>query len=77
VKPLDLTTGERVMSPRDAYLCESETLNAKDSVGRVCACPTVSCPPAIPIVISGERIKESHVALFESYGIEKVAVVKE
>ena len=68
--------GERQMSVREAMLADKETVSVKDSVGRICACPTVSCPPAIPIVISGEIITESAVKLFEQYGTQYIEVVK-
>ena len=29
---------------------------AAEAVGRICAAPAVSCPPAIPIVVSGETV---------------------
>jgi arginine/lysine/ornithine decarboxylase len=48
-----------------------------ECVGRVLAAATVGCPPAVPIVVSGERISESAVACFAYYGIETCAVVKE
>lgn len=51
-------------------------IDVKDSVGRVCASPTVSCPPAVPVAISGEIITENSVKICELYGIEKIAVVK-
>ena len=69
--------GERCMSIRRAMLARRETVSVADAVGRICATPTVSCPPAIPIVISGERIGACAVALFEAYGIERVDVVVE
>ena len=75
--PFDLTVGEKVTSVRTAYFGKNETVAVKDAVGRVCACPTVSCPPAIPIVVSGEIIKERHLELFENYGIQTVSVIKE
>ena len=46
------------------------------AVGRICAMPTVSCPPAIPIVVSGERIGPAALKLFARYGIKNVAVLK-
>ena len=46
------------------------------AVGRVCALPTVSCPPAIPIVVSGEVIGPAALELFAAYGVETVSVVK-
>ncbi len=66
----------RVMSIREAIFAPSETVCVEFSVGRICAAPTVSCPPAIPIVVSGEVISAEHIRLFEHYGIEKISVVK-
>ena len=67
---------EKVLSIREAMLCPRESIAVKDAVGRICAAPTVSCPPAIPIAVSGERITREHVALFAAYGIEEIDVVK-
>ena len=64
------------MSIRQAVLWQNETINIENAVGRVCASPTVSCPPAVPIVISGEVITEEDVALFKHYRIDTVCVVK-
>lgn len=69
--------GERCMSIREAMLARRETVSAADAVGRICATPTVSCPPAIPIVISGERIGAHAVKLFAMYGIDRVDVLTE
>lgn len=65
-----------VMTPRKAMLGEKEIVKTKDALHRVCASPTVSCPPAIPIVISGEEIDEKAVELFEHYGVTQIEVVK-
>lgn len=67
---------ERVLSVREAMLSPSVRVSVRDSVGRICASPSVSCPPAVPIVVSGERIDEDAVRLFELYGVESVSVVK-
>lgn len=67
---------QRVMSIREAIFSPSETVCIENSVGRICAAPTVSCPPAIPIVVSGEVISYEHLRLFEHYGIEKICVIK-
>ena len=64
------------MSIREAIFAPSQTICACDATGRVCATPTVSCPPAVPIVVSGEVISAEHIRLFEHYGIEKISVVK-
>ena len=64
------------MTVREAIFSPSETVPVSLSQGRVCAAPTVSCPPAIPIAVSGEIIEEGHVALFNHYGIDEISVVK-
>jgi len=69
-------TTEKVLTVREAMLAAHEKISVKNAVGRICAAPTVSCPPAIPIAVSGERITREHVALFEAYGIEEIDVVK-
>ena len=66
-----------VMSIRDAVMSKSETVSVENSVGRICASPTVSCPPAVPIVISGEVITEEAVSEFLKYNIHEVDVVKQ
>lgn len=64
-------------SIREAMFAKQETVLAKDALGRICGAPTVSCPPAIPIIVAGEVIDEEALRLFEYYGIETVDVVKE
>ena len=67
---------ERVMSIREAALSPCETVPIAKSVGRVLAAPTVGCPPAVPIVVSGERIDTEAAACFRYYGLETCTVVK-
>ena len=69
--------GERVLSIREALFAPQETVPAAQSLGRVCGTPLVSCPPAVPIAVSGERIGPEAVALFQKYGVETVAVLRE
>lgn len=76
-KPPILERMERVMTIREAMLSPSESLPISECEGRVLASASVGCPPAVPIVVSGERIGKSAVECFEYYGIEKVSVVKE
>ena len=68
---------KKKMSIREAVFAEHEEIAALDAIGRICASPTVSCPPAIPVVISGEVIDEEAVAILEHYGIQTIDVVKE
>ena len=64
------------LSPREAIFCPSETVRVEKSIGRICASPSVSCPPAVPIVMSGEEITAHAARLMLYYGIEEIEVVK-
>ncbi len=68
--------GKRAMTIREAIFNEGEEICVENALGRVCASPTVSCPPAIPIAVSGEKITKEHIELFKKYNIEKILVVK-
>ena len=75
-QPPALGQPERVLTPREAMLAPSETLLIEQALGRVLASPGVSCPPAVPILVCGERIDEAAIRAFRYYGIEQVEVVK-
>ena len=77
VSPLTFEKPQKRLSLREAMLSASETVALSDAKGRICASPTVSCPPAIPIVMSGEEIGENAIALMLYYGIDTVEVVKQ
>ncbi len=69
------TRPKRVMSVRKAMLSLSEVLPIEKCLGRVLAAPTVSCPPAVPILVSGELVDEDAIKRFEYYGIRECSVV--
>lgn len=75
--PPEFVLPERVMSVRDAAFSEWETIPARECEGRILAAATVGCPPAVPIVCSGEKIDKNAVKCFEYYGIEACTVIKE
>ena len=62
---------------RQAVFAPQEQLPAEQAVGRICAMPTVSCPPAIPIVVSGEQITPVAAAWMKRYHVEEVSVIRE
>ena len=67
---------ERDMSVRDAVFSENEEIAVSDSVGRTLSSVTVGCPPAVPIIVSGEKINEDIIKCFKYYGVDKCLVVK-
>ena len=71
-----VTKPEKVMTVREAVLSQSEELDIHECCGRVLATAAVTCPPAVPIAVCGEKINESAVGCFEYYGIERIRVVK-
>ena len=70
------TRGEQVLSIREAVFSASETLPVEQCLGRVLAISTVGCPPAVPIVVCGEKITKRTIECFKYYGIEACCVVK-
>lgn len=73
---LPLPKAAREMRVREALFRPHETIPTCQALGRICAAPTVSCPPAIPIAVSGERIGAEAIALFRRYGVGSVDVLK-
>ena len=67
----------RCCTIRQAVFAPQEQLPAEQAVGRICAMPTVSCPPAIPIVVSGEQITPAAAAWMKRYHVEEVSVIRE
>lgn len=75
-KPTFAVEHKAVMSMKEALLAPAETIDVKEAEGRVLACPTVSCPPAVPILFGGELITPEAIEMFTYYGITKVKAVK-
>ena len=73
--PPPLPSLRTVCKPRNAMLSPSETVPVEDCIGRVLAQPSVSCPPAIPIAVSGEELTEDAVRAFRYWGIETCSVI--
>lgn len=75
-EPPVFTPCEQAVSPREAALTLSETVNINDASGRILATPCVACPPAIPIVMCGQIITDEAIRAFKYYGITHCEVLK-
>ena len=73
--PPVLRVPERVMSVRRAMFAPSRVLPAEQCLGRVLASENVSCPPAVPVAVAGERIDETAIRAFRYYGIAECRVL--
>ena len=60
-----------------AMMAPAEEVPAEKSLGRVLADPCVSCPPAVPILLAGEKISRQAIDCFRYYGVERLLCVKE
>lgn len=75
--PPQMARPRQAMGIRAALLAPAEEVPVAAAAGRVCAAPTVGCPPAVPVVVSGEEISPDAAAVFCYYGIETVRAVRE
>lgn len=71
-----LPVPEIVCSIREALFAPAEVLPAEQCLGRVFASAAVACPPAVPIVVCGERITEDTLRCFAYYGVSSCRVLK-
>lgn len=66
---------ETPLSIRQAIFSKHETIPIDKCVGKICASPTISCPPAVPIVASGERITHEDYVIMKKYSIHFIDTV--
>ena len=71
-----LTESVRAISVRNAMLSASELISVDECEGRILSNAHVGCPPAVPIVISGEIITRDAIDAMKYYGIESAQVLK-
>ena len=60
---------------REAAMSRSVSVSVDEAEGRICAGVKVPCPPAVPIVISGEVIDGNAAETLRFYGIKEVEIV--
>lgn len=64
-----------LMSLREAYYADKETIKKEYAIGRISAEVVAECPPGISILLPGELITEAHLPYLNDY--ETLEVVKE
>ena len=73
-KHLPMLEPKIMMSMREAYYSEKETIKKEDAIGRISAEVVAECPPGISILLPGELITEEHMPYLNDY--ETLEVVK-
>lgn len=74
--PPEPFVAQKVFSPREAFILPSEEIPVSLANGRILASASLSCPPAVPILVMGELIDERAIEMFKYYGIEYIRVLK-
>ena len=73
--PPNFAEAQRVISVREAVFSPSEVLPVEECEGRISADISTACPPAVPILICGEKITKEAIESFRYYGVESCRVV--
>lgn len=76
-RPPVISSPERAIALGQCIYMPTEKINTENAVGRVCGALNVSCPPAVPVVVAGERIGEKEKALLDYYGVKEIEVITE
>ena len=71
-----ISVPKKAISIRNALFSQSERIQTKDSLDRICASVSVSCPPAVPPIIIGEIINAETIESLLYYGIDEIEVIK-
>ncbi len=76
IKPPAFSLSERKLSIREASFSPREKLPVEECEGKILAEASIGCPPAVPILISGEVVTKNAIECFKYYGIEEINVIK-
>ncbi len=66
----------QVMPLSEILYAPTEILPVEDCLNRICAEFSVSCPPAVPIVLCGERITADAIRCMQYYSITQCSVIQ-
>lgn len=74
--PPVLPRPEKVMTVREAVLSPQQRIPAGKAFGRIMGNGYCGCPPAVPVVVPGERIGEAAIKCMKYYGFSSCTVVE-
>ena len=73
---LILIPPKKAMSVREATYAKKERIPIENALDRILATSTISCPPAVSLIVSGEAFNQSIIDLCKKYGFTYCDVVK-
>ena len=73
--PPQFVKTQKALTIREAALSPSKTLPISECEGKILSAVTVSCPPAVPILVCGEKITKEVLDCFRYYGVTECSVI--
>lgn len=74
--PPELPRALERLSMHEALFLPSRELPICSCLGEILAAPSITCPPAVPILVCGEQIDEAAIECMAYYGIDTCAVIE-
>ena len=68
---------EQAVTPHEAMLSPWEEVPLEVCCGRISAAGALGCPPAVPVVLCGQRMDAAAVEVLHYYGFHRCAVLTE
>ena len=68
---------EQAVTPHEAMLSPWEEVPLEACCGRISAAGALGCPPAVPVVLCGQRMDAAAVEVLHYYGFHRCAVLTE
>ena len=75
IKPPKILKPVKAISMGESIYMPMERIPVEDAEGRVLASAEVFCPPAIPVLVCGEKIEKWAIECFKYYGIKECSVL--
>ncbi len=72
---LKFSVPEKCREIREALFSKSKTVPVSESCGLIVSDTSVGCPPAVPVLVSGEKITQDAIEVFKHYGIDEINVI--
>ncbi len=73
--PPPAVLGEAVLSPREALMRPTAAVPLEWAEGRILGGLPTACPPAVPILMPGERVTAEAIEAFRYYGYREISVL--
>ena len=73
--PPKLMVAKRVKDIKEAVFASQKRVNLQQAIGKTAGLVNAYCPPAIPIVVSGEQIDLHAIDCLKYYNIEEIEII--